>query len=58
MTKYTPFDYALIYHRTPLVQWSLYKYKCLWDMGAKDRGLSLFLSFQEEASHTYTLRLC
>ena len=33
--------------------WSLHKYKCLWDVGGKDRGLS----FQELASHIHTLRL-
>ena len=36
-----------------LVQWSLYKYKCLWDVGGKGQDLSL----QEEVLHTYTLRL-
>ena len=24
-------------HRTPLVQWLLYKYKCLWGVGGKGR---------------------
>ena len=38
---------------TPLVRWSLYKYKCLWSIGGKGRGSSL----QKRASHTYTLRL-
>ena len=36
-----------------LVQWSLYKYKCLWSVKGKGQGLS----FHERASHTYTLRL-
>ena len=44
---------ALRYHYALLVWWSLHKYKCLWDVGDKNRNLSL----QEEASHTYTLRL-
>ena len=39
--------------RTPLVRWSLHKYKYLWSVGGKDRGSSL----QKRASHTYTLRL-
>ena len=43
----------IINHRTPLVRWSLHKYKCLWGVGGKDWGLSL----QEGVSHTYTLRL-
>ena len=42
------------YHRTPLVQWSLHKYKCLWSAWGKDRGSSL----QEEVSHIYTFSLC
>ena len=29
------------YHRTPLVQWSLHKYECLWSMGGKGRGSSI-----------------
>ena len=41
------------HHFTPLVQWSLHKYKCLW--GAKGKGWSSNL--QEGASYTYTLRL-
>ena len=28
-------------HQTPLVRWSLHKYKCLWGVGGKDRGSSL-----------------
>ena len=40
-------------HRIPLVRWSLHKYKCLWGVGDKDQSSS----FQEGASHTYTLRL-
>ena len=43
----------IINHRTPLVRWSLHKYKCLWGVGGKGWGLSL----QEGVSHTYTLRL-
>ena len=43
----------LDYHRTPLVRWSLHKYKCLWGVGGKGRGLSI----QEGASHTYKHRL-
>ena len=42
-----------MYHHTLLVQWSLYKYKCLQDMRDKDRSSTL----QKEASHTYTLSL-
>ena len=42
-----------IYRCTPLVQWSLYMYKCLWGVEGKRRGSSL----QERASHTHTLRL-
>ena len=42
-----------INYHTLLVRWLLYKYKCLWGVGAKRRGSSL----QEEASHTHTLRL-
>ena len=41
------------YHRISLVRWSLHMYKCLWGIGGKDCGSNL----QEEASHTYTLRL-
>ena len=40
-------------HHTPLVQWSLHKFKYLWGVRGKGRGSNL----QEEASHTYTLRL-
>ena len=40
-------------HRIPLVRWSLHKYKYLWGVGDKDQSSS----FQEGASHTYTLRL-
>ena len=40
-------------HRTPLVQWSFYKYKYLQGVGSNGRGSSL----QEGASHTYTLKL-
>ena len=40
-------------HRTPLMRWSLHKYKRLWGMGDKGRGSSL----QEGISHIYTLRL-
>ena len=40
-------------HRTPLVKWSLHKYKCLWSVGGKGRSSSL----QEGVSHTYILRL-
>ena len=51
------FDYYvrawLIYHRAPLVQWSLYKYKCLWGVGGKGRGSSI----QERVSDTYAPRL-
>ena len=36
-----------------LVWWSLYKYKCLWGVGGKDKGLSP----QERVSHIYTFRL-
>ena len=42
-----------INHSTPLVRWSLYKYKCLWGVGGKGRGSNL----QERASHIYTFRL-
>ena len=42
-----------VYHRTPLVRWSLQKYKCLWGVGGKGRGSSL----QKRASHIYTLKL-
>ena len=41
------------YHCTPLVRWSLHKYKCLWGVRGKGQGSSL----QERDSHTYTLRL-
>ena len=41
------------HHFTPLVQWSLYKYKCLWDARGKGRCSNL----QGGASYTYTLRL-
>ena len=41
------------HYRVPLVRWSLYKYKYLWDVEGKDRSLSL----QERTSHTYTLKL-
>ena len=27
--------YRIKYHRTLLVRWLLYKYKCLWDVGAR-----------------------
>ena len=37
----------------PLVQWSLHKYKCLWDVRGKDQGSNL----QEGASYVYTIRL-
>ena len=30
-----------LYHRTPLVRWSLYRYKCLWGMRGKGQGSSL-----------------
>ena len=40
----------LTYHRTPLVQWSLYKYKCLWGVEGKGQDSSL----QKGVSHTYT----
>ena len=43
----------LDYHRIPLVRWSLHKYKCLWGVGGKGRGLSI----QEGVSHTYKHRL-
>ena len=42
------------YYCIPLVRWSLYKYKYLWDVGGNARGSSL----KEGASHSYTLRLC
>ena len=29
------------YHRAPLVQWLLHKYKCLWSVGGKGWGSSL-----------------
>ena len=47
------FNERLSRHYTPLVRWSLHKYKCLWNVEGKGRGSSL----QEGASHTYTLRL-
>ena len=37
------------YHRTLLMRWSFYKYKCLWGVGGKSRGSSL----QEKALHTH-----
>ena len=40
-------------HRTPLVRWSLHKFKYLWGVGGKDRSSNL----QERVSHTYTLKL-
>ena len=40
-------------HHTPLVRWSLHKYKYLWGVGGKDRDSSL----QERTSYTYTLKL-
>ena len=45
--------FKFIHHRTPLVRWSLHKYKYLWGVGGKGQGSS----FQEGVSHTYTLRL-
>ena len=36
-----------------LVQWTLYKYKCLWGVGIKGRDSSL----QKRVSHVYVLRL-
>ena len=50
---YVNTNYIYLDHHFPLVQWSLYKYKCLWSVGGKGRGSSL----QEGALHTYTLRL-
>ena len=41
------------HHYTPLVQWSLHKYKCLWGVGGKGRGSSI----HEGVLHIYTLRL-
>ena len=49
------FVIILVYHRKLLVWWSLHKYKCLWGVGCRDKSQGL--SFQEEASHTNTLRL-
>ena len=43
----------LINHRTPLVRWSLHKYKYLSSVRGRDRDSNL----QEGVSHTYTLRL-
>ena len=40
-------------HRTPLVRWSLHKYKYLWDVEGKGQGSNL----QKRVSLTYTLRL-
>ena len=34
-------ELGIYYHRTPLVQWSLHKYKYLWGIGGKDRGSNL-----------------
>ena len=45
-----------IYHKSDIkifLKWSLHKYKCLCGVGGKGWGSNL----QEEASHTYTLRL-
>ena len=50
----TLLEQDLFYHRTPLVRWSLYKYRCLWGVGGKGWGSTL----QERVWHTYTLRLC
>ena len=53
MSKLSKKNNKRIDHRIPLVRWSLHKYKCLWGVGDKDQSSS----FQEGASHTYTLRL-
>ena len=59
-TKPLPFSFQLfrnifVDHLTPLMQWLLHKYKCLWGVGCggKDQSSSLY----EGASHTFTLRL-
>ena len=44
---------VLKYHRTPLVQWLLHKYKCLCGVGGKGWSASL----HKGISHTYTLKL-
>ena len=48
-----PFKEWNPHHRTPLMRWSLHKYKCLLGVGGKGWGSSL----QEGVSHTYTLKL-
>ena len=45
--------YILHHHHATSVWWSLYKYKCIWGVEGKGRGLS----FRERVSQTYTLRL-
>ena len=45
--------FKFIHHRTPLVRWSLHKYKYLWDVESKGQGSNL----QKRVSLTYTLRL-
>ena len=48
------FEIIIINHAS-LVRWSLYKYKCFWNVegGGKNRGSSL----QEGVSHIYTIKL-
>ena len=46
------FKENIMHHCTPLVWWSLHKYKCLWGVRGKDRDSSL----QEKTSHTYILK--
>ena len=54
LQKMTLFYSKKTYHYcAPLMRWSLYKCKCLWDVGGKGRDSS----FQEGVSYTYTLRV-
>ena len=48
MSNWWYFKCVKCYHRTPLVRWSLHKYKCLWDVGAK---VKVQVSWKE--LHTY-----
>ena len=38
--------YRIKYHRTLLVRWLLYKYKCLWDVGARVGVQVFYLIFK------------
>ena len=44
--------YRIKYHRTLLVRWSLYKYKCLWDVRARV-GVQVFYLIFKKKKNSY-----